>query len=75
MFLSMAAMLVAALAVPVFGRTAWCSGSPSDRHDASTLYALAARGDRDLLQAVLRIAPWALGGAALIIARDSPTAG
>ena len=33
-----------------------------------TLYALAARGDRDLLAAILRIAPSALVGAALIIA-------
>jgi low temperature requirement protein LtrA len=32
------------------------------------LYALAARGDRDLLAAILRIAPMALAGAALIIA-------
>jgi low temperature requirement protein LtrA len=33
-----------------------------------TLYALAARGDRDLLAAILRIAPAALGGAGLIVA-------
>ena len=33
-----------------------------------TLYALGARGDRDLLTAILRSAPSALAGAALIIA-------
>ena len=32
-----------------------------------TLYALAARGDPDLLAAILRVAPSALAGAALII--------
>ena len=32
-----------------------------------TLYALAARGDRDLLAAILRTAPWALAGSGLII--------
>jgi low temperature requirement protein LtrA len=33
-----------------------------------TLYALAGRGNRDLLRAVLRLAPWTLLGAALILA-------
>jgi low temperature requirement protein LtrA len=68
---AMAAMFVAALAVP----------EAFDRHGVVfgvaflivnvvwlTLYALAARGDRDLLAAILRNAPLALTGAALIIA-------
>jgi low temperature requirement protein LtrA len=68
---AMAAMFVAALAVP----------EAFDRHGVVfgvaflivnvmhlTLYALAARGDRDLLAAILRIAPSALAGAVLIIA-------
>jgi low temperature requirement protein LtrA len=67
----MAAMFVAALAVP----------EAFDRHGVVfgvaflivnvvwlTLYALAARGDRDLLAAILRNAPSALAGAALIVA-------
>ena len=67
---AMAAMFVAALAVPdafsshgvVFGvaflivNLMWL-----------TLYSLGARGDRDLLGAILRSAPWSLAGAALII--------
>src|SRR5207247_1589526 len=36
-----------------------------------TLNALAARGDRDLLAATLRYAPWALSGATLILAAGS----
>jgi low temperature requirement protein LtrA len=68
---AMAAMFVAALAVP----------EAFDRHGVVfgvaflivnvvwlTLYALAARGDRDLLAAILRNAPSALAGAALVIA-------
>jgi low temperature requirement protein LtrA len=68
---AMAAMFVAALAVP----------EAFDRHGVVfgvaflivnvvwlTLYALAARGDRDLLAAILRNAPSALAGAALIVA-------
>jgi low temperature requirement protein LtrA len=68
---AMAAMFVAALAVP----------EAFDRHGVVfgvaflivnvvwlTLYALAARGDRDLLAAILRSAPSALAGTALIIA-------
>jgi low temperature requirement protein LtrA len=68
---AMAAMFVAALAVPeafdrhgvvfgvafLIGNVVWL-----------TLYALAARGDRDLLAAILRNAPSALAGAALIVA-------
>jgi low temperature requirement protein LtrA len=68
---AMAAMFVAALAVP----------EAFDRHGVVfgvaflivnvvwlTLYALAARRDRDLLAAILRNAPSALAGTALIIA-------
>ena len=68
---AMAAMFVAALAVP----------EAFDRHGVVfgvaflivnvvwlTLYALAARGDRDLVAAILRSAPSALAGAALIVA-------
>jgi low temperature requirement protein LtrA len=71
MLVAMAAMFVAALAVP----------EAFDRHGVVfgvaflivnvvwlTLYALAARGDRDLLAAILRSAPSALAGTALIIA-------
>jgi low temperature requirement protein LtrA len=68
---AMAAMFVAALAVPeafdrhgvvfgvafLIGNVVWL-----------TLYALAARGDRDLLAAIIRNAPSALAGAALIVA-------
>jgi low temperature requirement protein LtrA len=71
MLVAMAAMFVAALAVP----------EAFDRHGVVfgvaflivnvvwlTLYGLAARGDRDLLAAILRNAPFALAGAALIVA-------
>jgi low temperature requirement protein LtrA len=71
MLVAMAAMFVAALAVP----------DAFDRHGVVfgvaflivcvmhlTLYALSARGDADLLGAILRIAPSALGGAAMIVA-------
>ena len=68
---AMAAMFVAALAVPdAFGRHGVAFGVAflivTVMH--LTLYALAARGDRDLLTAILRIAPWPLTGAALILA-------
>lgn len=68
---AMAAMFVAALAVPdAFGRHGVVFGVcfliVNVMH--LTLYALAARGDPDLLAAILRIAPSALAGAALIIA-------
>jgi low temperature requirement protein LtrA len=71
MLVAMAAMFVAALAVPdAFGRHGVVFGVAflivNVMHLA--LYALAARGDRDLLAAILRIAPMALAGAALIIA-------
>ena len=68
---AMAAMFVAALAVPdAFGRHGVAFGVAflivTVMH--LTLYALAARGDRDLLAAILRIAPSSLAGAALILA-------
>ena len=71
MLVAMAAMFVAALAVPdAFGRHGVVFGVAflivTVMHLA--LYALAARGDRDLLAAILRVAPSALAGAALIIA-------
>jgi low temperature requirement protein LtrA len=71
MLVAMAAMFVAALAVPdAFGRHGVVFGVAflivTVMH--LTLYALAARGDRDLLAAILRIAPAALAGAALIVA-------
>ena len=71
MLVAMAAMFVAALAVPdAFGRHGVTFGvaflTVNVMHLA--LYSLAARGDRDLLGAILRIAPSALAGSALIIA-------
>jgi low temperature requirement protein LtrA len=71
MLVAMAAMFVAALAVPeAFGRHGVAFGVAFLIVNAMwlTLYALAARGDRDLLAAILRSAPSALAGAALIIA-------
>ncbi len=71
MLVAMAAMFVAALAVPdAFGQHGVVFGVAflivSVMH--LTLYALAARGDRDLLVAILRVAPSTLAGAALIVA-------
>jgi low temperature requirement protein LtrA len=71
MLVAMAAMFVAALAVPeAFGRHGVVFGVAFLIVNVMhlTLFALAARGDRDLLAAILRIAPSALAGAALIIA-------
>jgi low temperature requirement protein LtrA len=71
MLVAMAAMFVAALAVPdAFGRHGVVFGIAFLIVNVMhlTLYALAARGDRDLLAAILRIAPTALGGATLIVA-------
>ena len=71
MLVAMAAMFVAALAVPdSFGRHGVVFGVAFLIVNVMwlTLYALGARGDRDLLAAILRSAPWALAGAALIIA-------
>jgi low temperature requirement protein LtrA len=68
---AMAAMFVAALAVPAaFGRHAVVFGVAFLIVNLMhvTLYALAGRGDPDLLAAVLRMAPSALAGAALIVA-------
>ena len=65
------AMFVAALAVPeAFGSHGVVFGVAFLAVNVMqlTLYALAARGDPDLLAAVLRFAPDALAGAALIIA-------
>src|SRR5436305_2390525 len=71
MLVAMAAMFVAALAVPdTFGRHGVVFGVAFLIVNVMflALYALAARGDHDLLAAILRIAPMALGGAALILA-------
>jgi low temperature requirement protein LtrA len=71
MLVAMAAMFVAALAVPeAFGRHGVVFGVAFLIVNVMhlTLYALMARGDRDLLAAILRIAPSALTGAAVIIA-------
>jgi low temperature requirement protein LtrA len=70
MLVAIAAMFVAALAVPdAFGSHGVLFGVAflivNVMHLA--LYALSARGDPDLLAAILRIAPSALVGAALII--------
>jgi low temperature requirement protein LtrA len=71
MLVAMAAMFVAALAVPeAFGRHGVVLGVAFLIVNVMflTLYALAARDDPDLLAAILRIAPMALTGAALIVA-------
>ena len=68
---AMAAMFVAALAVPeafgshgvVFGVAFFIVAVMQ-----LALYALASHGDRDLVKAVLRIAPSAVAGAALVVA-------
>jgi low temperature requirement protein LtrA len=70
MMVAMAAMFVAALAVPeVFGRHGVVFGVSFLIVAVMqlALYALAARGDRDLLMAILRIAPTSLAGALLIL--------
>jgi low temperature requirement protein LtrA len=69
--IAMAAMFVAALAVPeAFGNEGVVFGVAFLIVNVMylALYALGARGDRDLLGAILRSAPWALSGAALIMA-------
>jgi low temperature requirement protein LtrA len=71
LLVAMAAMFIAALAVPeAFGRHGVVFGVAFLIVNAMhlTLYALGARGDRDLLAAILRIAPTALAGATLIVA-------
>ena len=68
---AMGAMFVAALAVPdAFGPHGVAFGVAFLIVNVMwlTLYTLAARGDRDLLTAILRVAPSALTGAALILA-------
>ena len=67
---AMAAMFVAALAVPdAFGDHGVVFGVAFLVVNVMqlTLYALAARGDRDLLAAIARTAPFALTGSVLII--------
>jgi low temperature requirement protein LtrA len=71
LLVAMAAMFVAALAVPeAFGRHGVVFGVAFLIVNVMwlTLYVLAARGDPDLLAAILRSAPWGLTGSALIIA-------
>jgi low temperature requirement protein LtrA len=71
MLVAMAAMFVAALAVPeAFGRHGVVFGVAFLVVNVMhlTLYALTARGDRALFAAILRIAPLALAGGALILA-------
>ncbi|HVR13090.1 MAG TPA: low temperature requirement protein A [Gaiellaceae bacterium] len=68
---AMAGLFVAALAVPeAFGSEGVVFGVAFLIVNVMhlTLYSLGARGDRDLLAAILRTAPWALSGTALIIA-------
>jgi low temperature requirement protein LtrA len=70
LLVALIAMFVAALAVPnVFGEDGVLFGAcfllVVAMHVA--LYALAGRGNRDLLSAVLRLAPWTLLGATLIL--------
>jgi low temperature requirement protein LtrA len=70
LLIALIAMFVAALAVPgVFGDEGVLFGAAflvvCAMHLA--LYALAGRGDPDLLSAVLRLAPWTLLGATLIL--------
>jgi low temperature requirement protein LtrA len=70
LLVALIAMFVAALAVPgVFGDDGVLFGAfflvVVAVHLA--LYALAGRGDRDLFAAVLRLAPWSLVGAMLIL--------
>jgi low temperature requirement protein LtrA len=67
---AMTAMFVGALAVPeVFGRHGVLFGVAFSIVIAMhlTLYAYSAHGDRDLLSAIMRIAPSSIAGAALII--------
>jgi low temperature requirement protein LtrA len=71
MLVAMTAMFIAALAVPEsFGRHGVVFGVAFLIVNVMhlTLYALGARGDRDLLAAIIRNAPFALSGAGLIIA-------
>jgi low temperature requirement protein LtrA len=70
MLVAMGAMFVAALAVPeAFGTEGVVFGVAFLIVNLmqSALYALGAHGDRDLLGAIARVAPWAIGGAALVL--------
>jgi low temperature requirement protein LtrA len=70
LLVALTAMFVAALAVPgVFGDDGVLFGAAFLIVCAMhlTVYALAGRGHRDLLAAVLRLAPWTLLGATLIL--------
>jgi low temperature requirement protein LtrA len=71
LLVAMAAMFIAALAVPdAFGRHGVVFGVAFLIVNVMhfTLYALGARGDRDLVSAILRMAPMALAGSTLILA-------
>jgi low temperature requirement protein LtrA len=71
MLVAMGAMFIAALAVPeAFGRHGVVFGVAFLIVTVMylTLYALGARSDRDLFAAIVRIAPMAVAGAALILA-------
>jgi low temperature requirement protein LtrA len=70
MIVAMAAMFVASLAVPeAFGNHGVVFGAAFFIVAVMqlTLYALAARSDQDLFKAILRVAPWSVSGAALIL--------
>src|SRR5919201_7001697 len=70
LLVALIAMFLAALAVPgVFGDDGVLFGAAFLVVVAMHLavYVLASRGDRDLLSAVLRLAPWTLLGATLIL--------
>ena len=70
MLVAMAAMFVAALAVPeAFGSHGVVFGAAFLLVIIMqvTLYVIAARGDPELLRAILRVMPWSLAGATLIL--------
>ena len=70
MLAAMGAMFVAALAVPdAFGDDGPVFGGAFLIVTVmwAALYALGGKGDRDLLDAVVRVVPWELGGASLIL--------
>ena len=70
LLVAIGAMFIAALAVPeAFGRHGVVFGVAFlvVIIMQGTLYALASRGDRDLLAAIARTLPWSLGGAILIL--------
>jgi low temperature requirement protein LtrA len=70
MLAAIGAMFIAALSVPeAFGDGGVVFGVAFLIVNLmqGTLYALGARGDRELLEAILRVVPWSLGGALLIL--------